>query len=365
MKELHVSTESHPYSVYVGQQLLTKLPQLLEQHGVGNHQKLFLVTDSHVGPLYAEQVEKILCSAGFQVIVGVIPAGESSKSFATLDELYTTAIKSGLNRSSVVLALGGGVVGDLAGFFAASFMRGIPFVQLPTTLLSHDSSIGGKVGINHSLGKNYIGAFHQPLFVLFDVNCLISLPERELNSGFAEVVKHALIWDKEFVSWLESNHTVLKDRDLSALSEAIYRGCAVKVQVVSSDEREMGIRAILNYGHTIGHALEAVSGYRSYTHGEAIAIGMAGSARLSVSLMDAPVQLIEQTESLLQLFSLPTRFFETWSEESLLQAMKRDKKVKQGSYTFVLAEELGKVSVVNDVSEYEIKKVISLLRGGE
>jgi 3-dehydroquinate synthase len=365
MKELHVSIESHSYSVYVGQQLLTKLPQLLEQHGVGIHQKLFLVTDSHVGPLHAEQVDKILCSAGFQVSVGVIPAGESSKSFATLDELYTTAIQSGLNRSSVVLALGGGVVGDLAGFFAASFMRGIPFVQLPTTLLSHDSSIGGKVGINHSLGKNYIGAFHQPLFVLFDVNLLVSLPERELNSGFAEVVKHALIWDKEFVSWLESNHTALKDRDLSALSEAIYRGCAVKVQVVSSDEREMGIRAILNYGHTIGHALEAVSGYKFYTHGEAIAIGMAGSARLSVSLMGAPVQLVEQTESLLQLFSLPTRFFEPWSDESLLQAMKRDKKVKQGSYTFVLAEDLGKVSVVNDVSEYEIKKVISTLRGGE
>ncbi len=363
MRSLKVKTDSHEYEVYVGQQLLSRLPELLEQNGVQRSQKLFLVTDSHVGPLYAKQVEESLENAGFQVGIGVIPAGESYKSLTTLDTLYTTAIEYGLNRSSVVLALGGGVVGDLAGFFAASFMRGIPFVQLPTTLLAHDSSIGGKVGINHTLGKNYIGAFHQPLFVLFDVNLLVSLPERELISGFAEVVKHALIWDDDFVNWLEHKHEALKNRDLSVLEEAIYRGCAVKVQVVSHDEREMGIRAILNYGHTIGHALEAVSSYTHYTHGEAIAIGMAGAARLSVVLLGAPVSLIARTESLLRLFSLPIQIEKNWSDELLLQAMKRDKKAKSGLYTFVLSKDLGKVEVVQGIPEVEIKTVLSELKG--
>jgi 3-dehydroquinate synthase len=364
MKELRVRTKSHPYSVFVGIDLLTQLPSLLLRHEVQTKQKLFLVTDSHVYPLYAKTVLESLQSAGYDVQIAVIPAGEKSKSLEMLDQLYSDAIKAGLDRASVVLALGGGVVGDLAGFFAASFMRGIPFVQIPTTLLAHDSSIGGKVGINHKLGKNYMGAFHQPLFVLFDVKLLASLPERELVSGFAEVVKHALIWDKQFVAWLEENNKALMQRDLPILEEAIYQGCKVKISVVSDDERENGIRAILNYGHTIGHALESVSEYKFYTHGEAISIGMVGAAMLSVDVLDASSNLTQDTETLLQKFSLPIRIENNWSDEALLQVMKRDKKAKQGNYTFVLSEEVGKTQVVNGISEAKIREVLQKLKRG-
>jgi 3-dehydroquinate synthase len=362
MKELRVSTKSRAYSVYVGTALLARLPELLKQHQIQTNQKLFLVTDSHVAPLYAESIIDSLRNAGYKVDMSVVPAGENSKSLEMLDRLYADAIQAGLDRSSVVLALGGGVVGDLAGFLAASFMRGIPFVQLPTTLLAHDSSIGGKVGINHKLGKNYIGAFHQPLFVLFDVNILKTLPERELTAGFAEIIKHALIWDSDFVSWLEENNTALCNRDLPILEEAIYRGCKVKISVVSDDEMENGIRAILNYGHTIGHALESVSGYKWYTHGEAIAIGMVGAAMLSVEILQAPVQLVQDTELLLRKFSLPTRIQNNWTEDSLLQLMKRDKKAKYGSYTFILSKELGRVEVVHDIPEDKIRHVLHQLK---
>ncbi|WP_237446428.1 3-dehydroquinate synthase [Shimazuella alba] len=364
MRELRVQTKSRPYSVFVGIDLLTQLPILLLRHEVQTKQKLFLVTDSHVYPLYANGILGSLQAAGYDVHIAVIPAGEKSKSLETLDQLYSDAIKAGLDRSSVVLALGGGVVGDLAGFFAASFMRGIPFVQIPTTLLAHDSSIGGKVGINHKLGKNYMGAFHQPLFVLFDVKFLASLPERELVSGFAEVVKHAFIWDKQFVAWLEGNNKALMQRDLPILEEAIYQGCKVKISVVSDDERENGIRAILNYGHTIGHALESVSEYQFYTHGEAISIGMVGAAMLSVDVLDAPSSLIQDTETLLRKFSLPTRIENNWSDEALLQVMKRDKKAKLGNYTFVLSEEVGKTQVVNGISEAKIREVLQKLKRG-
>ncbi|WP_028775900.1 3-dehydroquinate synthase [Shimazuella kribbensis] len=362
MRELRVSTKSRAYSVYVGTALLARLPELLKQHNIQTNQKLFLVTDSHVAPLYSENIVEPLRNAGFRVDMSVVPAGESSKSLEVLDRLYADAIQAGLDRSSVVLAFGGGVVGDLAGFLAASFMRGIPFVQLPTTLLAHDSSIGGKVGINHKLGKNYMGAFHQPLFVLFDVNILTTLPERELTAGFAEVIKHALIWDSNFVSWLEKNNMALRNRDLPILEEAIYRGCKVKISVVSDDETESGIRAILNYGHTIGHALESVSSYKRYTHGEAIAIGMVGAAMLSVEILSAPAQLVEDTELLLRKFSLPTRIQDQWTEDSLLQLMKRDKKAKHGIYTFILSKELGRVEVVHDIPEEKIRKVLHQLK---
>jgi 3-dehydroquinate synthase len=364
MRELRVQTKSRPYSVFVGIDLLTQLPSLLLRHEVQTKQKLFLVTDSHVYPLYANDILGSLQAAGYDAHIAVIPAGEKSKSLETLDQLYSDAINAGLDRSSVVLALGGGVVGDLAGFFAASFMRGIPFVQIPTTLLAHDSSIGGKVGINHKLGKNYMGAFHQPLFVLFDVKLLASLPERELVSGFAEVVKHAFIWDKQFVAWLEENNKALMQRDLPILEEAIYQGCKVKISVVSDDERENGIRAILNYGHTIGHALESVSEYQFYTHGEAISIGMVGAAMLSVDVLDAPSDLIQDTETLLRKFSLPIRIENNWSDEALLQVMKRDKKAKQGNYTFVLSEEVGKTQVVNGIPEAKIREVLQKLKRG-
>jgi 3-dehydroquinate synthase len=246
----------------------------------------------------------------------------------------------------------------LAGFVAASFMRGIPFVQLPTTVLAHDSSVGGKVGVNHPLGKNYIGAFHQPLLVAFDLDVLKTLPGREVRSGLAEVIKHGLIWDPELVEWLEMHCNVLLDLEPDAIGEAIYRGYAVKAAVVSQDEREVGIRAILNYGHTIGHALEAVSGYQTYTHGEAIAIGMAGAARLSVKVLGTPFEVVKKTESLLQAFRLPVRTREKWPIEDLLIAMRRDKKAQNGGYAFVLTSGIGKVELVRGIDESHIREVL-------
>lgn len=361
MQQLHVATDSRAYNVYVGSSLLKKIPEFLQQHGVQTKQKLFLISDSEVAPLYANAVLMPLRAAGYTVTLSVVPAGEQSKSLAIFEKLTSEAITAGLDRSSVVLALGGGVVGDLAGFFAATFMRGIPFIQLPTTLLAHDSSIGGKVGINHPQGKNYIGAFHQPLFVLFDVNTLVSLPRRELIAGFAEVIKHGLIWDETFVQWLAQHHEQLLAKDPLYLEEAIARGCQVKINVVSEDETERGKRAILNYGHTLGHALESISDYKHYTHGEAIAIGMVAAAMLSVELLDAPEALVKDTVAILQQFSLPTTIDKPWSLDALLQLMKRDKKVKHGDYTFVLSRKIGQVEVVTGVDEGKIRKVVQQL----
>lgn len=364
MKVLHVQTDSSTYPIYIGIGIYSELPSLLEQAGVHTKQKLMIVTDSNIAPLYAHQVRKILRMAGFEVGLSVVPAGESSKNLRQVEQVIGECLQFGLDRKSIILALGGGVVGDLAGFVAATYMRGIDFIQLPTTLLAHDSSVGGKVGVNHRLAKNYIGAFHQPLMVVFDMNVLQSLPERELISGFAEVIKHGLIWDRSFSEWLMKSSDRLLARDLQQLQQAIYRGCQVKAAVVSEDEKELGLRAILNYGHTIGHALEAVSHYQVYTHGEAIAIGMAGAIRLSQRYYSLPFDRVAFTEELIKAFRLPITYEDAWSIDQLLTAMQRDKKAKSGEYTFVLAKEIGEVELVRGIPEEEIREVMAQIRGG-
>jgi 3-dehydroquinate synthase len=229
---------------------------------------------------------------------------------------------------------------------------------LPTTLLAHDSSVGGKVAVNHPMGKNYIGAFHQPLMVVFDILCLKTLPHREWCSGMAEVIKHGLIWDESFVKWLEGHRKELFAADSEATAEAISRGCAIKAAVVSRDERETGVRAILNYGHTIGHALESVSKYRVYTHGEAVSIGIAGAARLSARVLGISMDLVRYTEQLLKAFELPVASARPWPVQALLDAMKRDKKAKQDKYVFVLPRDLGQVEIVSGIEETQIREVL-------
>lgn len=365
MKTLTVTLdEQRSYPIYIGSGLYEQLPLLMQEVGVRTDQKLMVITDSHVAPLYAGQVKQALDEAGYTVGMAVVPAGEPSKNLQQLEKLIGDCLQVGLDRRSIILALGGGVVGDLAGFVAATYMRGISFIQLPTTLLAHDSSVGGKVGVNHPLGKNYIGAFHQPLMVVYDVHVLHTLPRRELISGYAEVLKEGLIWDAHLVEWLEDNSKPLLQLKAEAVSEAIYRGCQVKAAVVSQDEKETGLRAILNYGHTIGHALEAVSEYRQFTHGEAIAIGMAGAARLSKYVLGSSDELVQRTEQLLQMFQLPVRFSDSWSEEELLLAMKRDKKARQGEYTFVLSRAIGEVELVRGVEETQVRNVLREIRGG-
>ncbi|MFC4078086.1 3-dehydroquinate synthase [Salinithrix halophila] len=364
MKTIQVELAEKRYPIHIGSGLFEKLPQFLEGIGWGRERRLMLVADSHVSPLYAERVLKPLEQAGFTVGQITHPAGEESKSLHTLERLVEDCIRFGLDRSGAVLALGGGVTGDLAGFLAASYMRGIPFIQLPTTLLAHDSSVGGKVGVNHPLGKNMIGAFHQPAMVVFDTDVLKTLPEREILSGCAEVVKHALIWDASFADWLMEHHRQLMALEPEVTAEAIERGCRVKAAVVSQDEKESGIRAILNYGHTIGHALESVSGYGAFTHGEAVAVGMAGAALLGEALGTA-TEVFPFTRELLAAFRLPTHLSPVWAEEELLAAMKRDKKAKKGAYTFVLPTGIGSVVLQHGVEEAAIREVLARLRGGE
>lgn len=362
MEVLHVQTPSSTYPIYVGEQIYQDLPALLEQAGITTQQKLMIITDAHVGPLYADRIKKILDTAGFSVGLTMVPAGETSKTLQQVERVIGECIRFGLDRKSIIIALGGGVIGDLAGFVAASYMRGIDFIQLPTTLLAHDSSVGGKVGVNHPLAKNYIGAFHQPLMVLFDLSVLQTLPERELRSGFAEVIKHGLIWDRTFAEWLMNTSESLLKRDPEPLQKAIYRGCQIKAAVVSADEKEQGLRSILNYGHTIGHALEAVTNYQFYTHGEAIAIGMAGAIRLSQKRYDFSFELVNWTEELISRYQLPIRY-DPCSIDDLLSAMQRDKKVKRGEYTFVLAKDIGEVELVRGIEEEDIREVLRQIRG--
>ncbi|MFD1427762.1 3-dehydroquinate synthase [Kroppenstedtia sanguinis] len=363
IKTLQVQTREGSYPIHIGAGLHGCLPDLLQEIGWNRERRLMLVTDDQVGPLYGEYVIQGLKDHGFQASCLTVPAGEGSKKLSQLEEMVGDCLQAGLDRSSAILALGGGVVGDLAGFLAASYMRGIPFIQLPTTLLAHDSSVGGKVGVNHPLGKNMIGAFHQPSMVVFDVNTLNTLPEREVASGYAEVVKHALIRDADFVCWLEERVDSLRRLEPDSVSEAIWRGCAVKGEVVSQDEKEAGLRAILNYGHTIGHALEATAGYGVLTHGEAVAIGMVGEAMLAEELGLCP-PVSERTARLLSSFGLPTRLTLEIADEELLERMRRDKKVKQGRLTFILPREVGCVDRIGGVEEAVIRRALDRLRGG-
>ncbi|SFJ58369.1 3-dehydroquinate synthase [Thermoflavimicrobium dichotomicum] len=363
MRKLTVSLDHCTYPIYIGAGLLSQLPVYLDEVGIVPDRKLMVISDTQVAPLYGERILASLKQQGYQVDMAVVPAGESSKNLQQFEYLIGECLRFGLDRQSVILALGGGVVGDLAGFVAAAYMRGIPFVQIPTTLLAHDSSVGGKVGVNHALGKNVIGAFHQPAMVLYDVDTLKTLPTRELISGFAEVIKHGLIWDADFVQWLEKNSAELLALRPEKMIEAIYRGCEVKVAIVSQDERESGLRAILNYGHTIGHALEAVSGYIHYTHGEAIAIGMVGAARLSAKVLGTDESVVRKTKELLEAFQLPTQYDgERFPEDRLLLAMKRDKKVRNDEYAFVLTRKIGQVEVVRGIAEEEIRAALQELR---
>lgn len=358
MKKLEVSFPEHQYSILIGSGFMAQLPNLLAIQGVSNQDRLFIITDHQVATYYLDRVYKSLSESGFHVHTAIVPSGEQSKSITTYEHLIRKLIEAGCNRKSVILALGGGMIGDLAGFVAATFMRGIRFIQIPTTLLAHDSSVGGKVGINHGLGKNMIGAFHQPHGVIYDVDALMTLPERELYSGFAEVIKHGFIWDQPFVHWLFQYKEVLLQRNPKYLIKVIERACTVKVAVVSQDEREQGIRAILNYGHTIGHAIEGATHYASYTHGEAISIGMVGAAWMSEQIYPANQGLMKLTQKLLTGYGLPTKLRVPLSEEPLLDYLRRDKKHSSTGFTFVLSPECGRAEIVHDVPESLIRKAL-------
>ncbi|KAA9006242.1 3-dehydroquinate synthase [Paenibacillus spiritus] len=364
MRTLKVDLGDRSYPIHIGPGLLPEVGRLCREAGFPLQSPLLIVTDSEVGPLYLDRVASSLADEGFRTVVHTIPSGEASKSLENFEAIMTTAITGGLDRSSAVLALGGGVVGDLAGFVAASYMRGIAFVQLPTTVLAHDSSVGGKVAINHPLAKNMIGAFHQPKMVVYDLDALKTLPKRQILSGLAEVVKQGLMIDPEFVTWLEEHAEGLVALRPDLIGEALEHSCAIKVGVVTQDEREFGIRAILNLGHTLGHAIEAVGGYGTFLHGEAISIGMAGSALLAVKL-GRDRAIYTDTIRVLKAFGLPTVLPDRYSEDELIEAMMHDKKFKQGKVTFILPESIGSVSIVEGIEESAVREVIGQLKKGD
>jgi 3-dehydroquinate synthase len=365
MKCLTVELGERSYPIWIGPGVLTELPRLLTDAGIENSRKLFIVTDEHVAPLYLDKTETILRDAGYSVFHHVARAGEKAKNLAVYEQIMTEALQAGLDRKSAFLALGGGVVGDLTGFVAATYMRGVAFVQIPTTLLAHDSSVGGKVAVNHPLGKNIIGAFHQPRLVAYDTELLQTLPPREVAAGFAEVIKHGLIWDASFVTWLEENADGLQRFDHALLQEALLRACSVKVAVVSEDEREQGLRAILNLGHTFGHAFEALCGYETLNHGEAVAIGMVGAALLAEKIGIAE-QVSERTRRILQQYRLPVTLTQPLSVDDIIEVMRRDKKGESGKLVFVLPTQIGKVEIRKDVAEEHVRDVLSVLKeGGE
>jgi 3-dehydroquinate synthase len=362
-RELTVDLGERSYPIYIGSGLIARTGEIFSERGFPVKSPVLLVTDSSVVDLYAAKVEQSLSSKGYTVFRAVVPSGESSKSLAMLDDLVEVALKSGLDRKSTVIALGGGVVGDLAGFVAASYMRGVRFVQIPTTILAHDSSVGGKVAVNHRLAKNIIGAFHQPEFVLYDLDTLASLPLREVRAGLSEVIKHGLIWNADFVAWCDGNAEKLLGLESEALGYALYEGCRVKSIVVSRDERENDLRAILNLGHTIGHALEAVAGYGELLHGEAIAIGMVGAARLAAKFGYSPA-IQEETERIFRKFGLPVRIPASCHTEEIMSAMLHDKKFAEGQMIFVVPTAIGSVEIRYDVPSSWVREIVDGLREG-
>ncbi|UFJ42777.1 3-dehydroquinate synthase [Brevibacillus humidisoli] len=358
-KTLHVQLAERSYPIHIGPALLAELPALLRAAGAVDAGKLFILTDENVAPLYLERLKRNLEADGFAVAACIVEAGEQAKRLAVYEQVMTEAIEAGLDRKSLLIALGGGVIGDLGGFVAATFMRGISFVQVPTTLLAHDSSVGGKVAINHPLGKNLIGAFHQPMLVVYDTDTLRSLPKREVAAGFAEVIKHGLISDERFVGWLEQHAEQLKSLDPEYVGEAIKRGCAVKAEVVSADEREQGLRATLNLGHTFGHAFEALLDYGTLNHGEAIAIGMGLAADVAERMGLAPEGTAKRTRQLLQRFELPVAWPQQLTPEAVLEVMRRDKKSVGGKLVLILPRAIGRVEIVKEIEESLVLQVMN------
>ena len=345
-ESIRVELGARAYEVRIGKGLLDAADLLAQVPG----RQALIVTDAHVAPLYLARVQSAL--AGKTVQAHVLPAGEREKNLARFAELMAALSALGASRDVTVIALGGGVVGDLAGFAAACWMRGVRFVQLPTTLLAMvDSSVGGKTAVDLPSGKNLVGAFHQPAAVIADTATLDTLPDRELRAGLAEVVKIGAIADAGFFAWLEANAEALLARDPAALETAIATSCRHKAGIVARDETEQGERMLLNFGHTFGHAIETEQGYGGLLHGEAIAVGMLLAARLSAELGRAPPADADRLENLLRRFGLPTAVPENLDAQALMQRMRLDKKAVSGALRLILWRGVGRAEVVRDIPD--------------
>ena len=356
-----VSLGDRSYAIKVGGGLMVRLGAECAALKLG--QRCAVVTDSNVGRHFAKAALKSLSVSGFEPVLVTIPAGEKSKCIAVMEKCYDRLAAHRLERKSFIVALGGGVVGDLAGFVAATYLRGIQLVQVPTTLLAQvDSSVGGKTGLNLPAGKNLVGAFYQPSLVLCDLDALKSLPKREYLSGLAEIIKYGVIYDDVLFAQLERNLPRLLQRDEATLRTVIARCCEIKAEVVGQDETESGLRAILNFGHTIGHAIENSSGYGKYLHGEAIAIGQVVAAKLSHEILGLPSGEVERITKIFIRTGLPVKIkLNAAQRKKLFAAMKLDKKVSAGEIKFVLAQKIGKVIWNRRVAENLIRRVLDTL----
>jgi 3-dehydroquinate synthase len=363
VERVNVDLGQRSYDIVIGPRCLTQVGSLCREVGLSGD--VLIISTPRIFELYGEALENSLREADYSYVAGFMDDGEEHKTLETVSHFYDLAIKAGLDRSSFVISLGGGVVGDTAGFLAATYMRGIPFVQVPTTLLALvDSSVGGKVGVDHPKGKNLIGAFHQPSLVVADIDTLKSLEPRHLVSGLAEVIKYGIIWDKEFFRYIDGHLEAILALDPKVLTQIVKRCCEIKAEIVAQDEFDENVREVLNYGHTIGHALETITGYKSYLHGEAIAIGMSLAAQISCALGSLEAEEKEAIDQLLQRAGLAVRP-PNWDVQEIFSSLLRDKKVRRGVVRFVLPQGIGKGYVTGDVPRELILDVLrQALTGG-
>lgn len=357
MITVNVDLPGQNYPIYIGNGLLGN-PKLLASVVAGR--KLLIVTNDVVGPLYLERARAMLGPNSTDTLI--LPDGEKYKSLETVSLIYDKLLKNRYDRSAMLIALGGGVIGDITGFAAATYQRGIGFIQIPTTLLAQvDSSVGGKTGVNHPLGKNMIGAFYQPKAVIADTSLLGTLPDRELKAGLAEVIKYGLLGDAEFFQWLDENSAALLGKDERVLAKAVKISCEHKAAIVAQDERESGVRALLNLGHTFGHAIETATGYTQWLHGEAVAVGMVMAADLSMRMGWIDAADAKKIKSLIEKFGMPVVPPADITEERYLSLMSSDKKVSAGKIRFILLKAIGRAVIASDVDS---SKLSSTLRAG-
>ncbi len=357
MQTLKVALADRSYPIHIGRNLITQadllLPHLKRHH-------VAIVSNTTVAPLYLEKISHSLQAAGVKITPIILPDGEAYKNSETLHQIYDALLKNRCERNTTLIALGGGVIGDLTGYAAATYLRGVPFIQIPTTLLSQvDSSVGGKTGINHPLGKNMIGAFYQPQLVLADIDTLQTLPAREFSAGLAEVIKYGLIRDADFFAWLEINMTKLMRLDEAVLSYAVYRSCQNKAEVVANDEHEQGERALLNLGHTFGHAIENAMGYGVWLHGEAVAAGTVMAAHLSQRMAWLSETELARIKNIFNAANLPI-VPPNLGVEQYLDLMSLDKKVSDGKIRLILQQGIGKSLITSEYDAQKLKEILAL-----
>jgi 3-dehydroquinate synthase len=358
MKTLEVDLGERSYPIHVGDGLLEQ-PRLLAEHISGP--QVMVVSNETVAPLYLEKLEKSL--DGFELGQVILPDGEQYKTLTVLNDIFDALLTSRFARDCTIVALGGGVIGDMAGLAAACYQRGVEHIQVPTTLLAQvDSSVGGKTAVNHPAGKNMIGAFHQPACVLADTATLATLPDRELGAGLAEVIKYGLLWDRDFFAWIEQHMEELRGRRPDRLTQVIYRSCQIKAEMVAADEKETGVRTLLNLGHTFGHAIESGLGYGVWLHGEAVAAGLCLAADLSARIGRIHAHDVARIERVVASAGLPVRAPAQLSTERMLELMAVDKKVKGGRLHLVLLDSIGEAQLDDDFDRDALRATLEQCR---